>query len=152
MILFCCFLGKDLLIVGNWNRRKILSFVRNISKRNIKISEKQRIHLDWKLDPVPTILVEVLQHPASLPTHINIRKPPAKRVYQEDQMPKFLMEVDPVIRNIFDLEQHWLEEFACVKSNDCLLLYRFRVWRGNTNSKNIRKHQIKFIFTCSTAV
>ena len=101
----CCFIEKDLLIVGNGNQRKILSFEKHLGKKYIQISENQRIHLDWKLDPVPTIQVEeVLQHPAtSLPTPIDIRKPPAKRGYQEDQMPKFFMEVDPVIRNTFDL-------------------------------------------------
>ena len=34
------------------------------------------------------------------------------------------MEADPVIQNIFDLEQYSIEGFTCHKSNDCLLFYR----------------------------
>ena len=47
---------------------------KHFEKKYIKISEKQRFHLEWKLDPMPTIQVEeVLQHPASL-TPFNIRQ------------------------------------------------------------------------------
>ena len=91
----------------------------------VNISEK-RAHLDWKSDPVPTIYLNEIytKYPSTLPTPVIVRKPPKKRSFQEDEMPKFLNEVDPVINNVFDLEQHSPKGFTCRKLDDCLLFYR----------------------------
>ena len=91
----------------------------------VNISEK-RAHLDWKSDPIPTIYLNEIytKYPSMLPTPVIVRKPPKKRSFQEDEMPKFLNEVDPVINSVFDLEQHSPKGFTCRKLDDCLLFYR----------------------------
>ena len=66
---------------------------KHFTTKYIKISENQRTHLDWQLDPVPTIQTEdAVKFPSILPTPVSTRRPPTyytKRVFQVDEMPKY---------------------------------------------------------------
>ena len=53
-----------------------------------------------------------------------MRKPPTTRNFKEDELPKFLREVDPLIKSVFELEKHTPEGFTCRRTDDCLLFYR----------------------------
>ena len=53
-----------------------------------------------------------------------MRKPPKKRVFQEDEMPIFLQEVDPIIKEMAELEKHKPNGFSCRKTGDSILFYR----------------------------
>ena len=53
-----------------------------------------------------------------------MRKPPTTRNFKEDELPKFLREVDPFIKSVFELEKHAPEGFTCRRTDDCLLFYR----------------------------
>ena len=75
---------------------------------------------------MPTIQVEeALQHPAS--SHQYEKTSDETSLSRRSNAKVFFMEVHPVIRNIYDLEQHSLEGFTCHKSNDCLLFYRLEL-------------------------
>ena len=86
---------------------------------------KLRTHLDWKKDPVPTIYVNEMftKYPSMTPTPLNIRKPPRKRLFQEDELPKYA-EIDPIIHDLSELKLHCPEGFSSRMTADSLLFYR----------------------------
>ena len=90
------------------------------------ISNERCATLDWKADPIPTKYVNELykKHPSMMPAPVKMRKPPAKRNLQEDQMPIFLKKVDPIITDVFDLENHTPEGFSFRKAIDFVVFYR----------------------------
>ena len=57
------------------------------------------------------------------PTPVTFRKPPRKRLFQEDELPKYA-EIDPVIHNLTELERHRQEGFTARLTDDCLVFYR----------------------------
>ena len=82
--------------------------------------------LNWKANPIPTFHVgeKYKEHPSLIPTPVVMRKPPKKRVFQEDEMPIFLQEVDPTIKEMTELEKHIPAGFSCRKTSDYILFYR----------------------------
>ena len=55
------------------------------------IKKGKRWTLNWKMQPVPSIYPEELRNtPSVLPTPLTKRKAPTERVYQEDELAKFL--------------------------------------------------------------
>ena len=100
---------------------------RHFDPKFIKVS-KQRAHLDWKSDPVPTLYNNETysKYPSLLPTERSSRKPPTKRNYQDDELPKY-REMDPVIHNVFELESHCPKEFTCRRVDQSLLSYSLEI-------------------------
>ena len=90
----------------------------------INRSEK-RTHLNWSKDPVPTIYVDEMlaKYPSLAPTPISYRAPPKKRIFQEDQMPKYA-EIDPVIHSLDELQKHCPPGFTSRRTEDCLIFFR----------------------------
>ena len=90
----------------------------------VKRSEK-RTHLVWSKDPVPTIYIDEMHEkfPSLAPTPISYRKPPKKRVFQEDQLPRYA-EIDPVIHNLDQLEKHCPSGFTARRTDHALMFYR----------------------------
>ena len=82
--------------------------------------------LNWTANPVPTIYVNdvFLKHPSLIPTPVIMRKPPTKRNYQEDELPTFLKQVDPVITSVFELESHTPSGFSIRKTDDSIVFFR----------------------------
>ena len=78
---------------------------RHFDKKLLMINDRCAT-LNWKADPIPTIHVgeKYKEHPSLIPTPVVMRKPPKKR-FQEDEMPKFLKEVDPTIRELSELKK-----------------------------------------------
>ena len=64
------------------------------------------------------------KYPSMISTPLRIRKPPAKRNFQEDQLPIYLKEIDPIITDVFDLEKHAPEGFSSMKAIDYVVFYR----------------------------
>ncbi len=92
-------------------------FAPNLIKENNRSAT-----LDWPMNPVPTIYVneKFKSYPSLLPTPTTSRKSPKKRNLQEDELPMYLSQVDPFIKNVFDLER--LEISILVVSKYTLLL------------------------------
>ena len=77
---------------------------RHFERKFIKINERCAT-LDWQTNPIPSVYVneQDKKHPSLMPTLVRMRKPPTKRNYQDDELPKFLKEVGPFVTNVFDL-------------------------------------------------
>ena len=96
----------------------------------------KKCHLNWKMNPVPTIhSEELLQQSSCLPAPINIRKPPTKRVLQEDELQSFC---DKDLLENFDVlnVQHSPEGFKCHKSEEAIVFYNL-VFDEETQFPNI---------------
>ena len=109
-----------------WKATKNTVICSNHFEEKYIIPNDRNATLDWKANPRPTIYTNPLYKklPSLIPTPVSMRKPPRKRNFQEDQMPAFLAEVDPIIKDVFELELHTPEGFMCKKGEDYLLFYR----------------------------
>ena len=110
---------------AGWNAKPSTVLCASHFKDDVLNHSDQRTHLDWKKDPVPTVYVNEMftKYPSMTPTPVTVRKPPRKRLFQEDEMPKYA-EIDPVIHNLKDMERFCPEGFTARLTNDCLLFYR----------------------------
>ncbi len=85
----------------------------------------KRTHLNWKKDPVPTVYVNemLVKYPSMTPTPVIVRKPPRKRLFQDDELPRYAS-IDPVLHNLKELENHCPKGFTARMTDEYLLFYR----------------------------
>ena len=83
-----------------------------------------RNYIKWDLNPVPTIHTpEALKRPSQLPTSIIPRKKPKERVYQEDELEKYLEQ--DIIRSFDDFtEARCPPNYQFSKRDDCVIYYK----------------------------
>ena len=98
---------------AGWHAKPSTVLCANHFKPDVLNQSEKRTHLDWKKDPVPTVYIDEIckKYPSMTPTPVTFRKPPRKRLFQEDELPKYA-EIDPVIHNLTELERHCPEGFT----------------------------------------
>ena len=109
---------------SNWKPTSHTTLCAHHFDENYMKRGKVRIHLKWDMNPIPTIHTdEVLKRPSTIPTPEVPRKAPKLRVYQEDQMKKFLE--NDVISCFEDIdEQHSPRGYQFMKRDDCVIYYK----------------------------
>ena len=109
-----------------WKATKNSVICSNHFEKRFIIPNDRNATLDWKANPIQTIYMndKYKEHPSLILTPTKMRKNPIKRNFQEDQLPAFLKEVDPIIKDVFELEAHTRKGFSCRKSDDYIIFYK----------------------------
>ena len=86
----------------------------------------KHMSLNWSMKPVPTIhSADLIDKPSVLPTTQTFRKPPRKRIFQEDQLDSF--RIHDKINSLDDLNQsHSPPGFEFRQFEGCVIFYTLK--------------------------